>query len=279
MTPLTLCWLTIPNATPIEVIRAAAAGSFSSAAIKVVDAGETDISIIGENRGLVPSLKRSSAEEGITLTRAAGFRLDGRPMSDRYLPYVEAGAELGVKYISIIGTDLDEGRLTAHFADLCDCAAQFGLQTTIEFVPSTSVKTVEDAHDLIRRSGKTNATILVDTMHVHRSGGTAGNLRRVPADLLSVVQLCDGKLVSPEPSKLMLESRNDRLDPGMGELPLVAMLEALPADIPIEIEVPCMAFRNTSPTERAIAAANAARAFLDDFARRNGAVRAERRQR
>jgi len=265
MTPLTLCWLTIPQATPAELVRAAAAGGFASAAIRMLEAGPADASFIGDNGALVPSLKSLANGEGIKLTRAAGFRLDGRAPTERYRRYVEAAAELAIDYVSIIGNDSDRARQTDHFAELCESAARHGMKTTIEFAPFTSVRTVEDADALIRRAGQPNATILVDTMHVHRSGGSAENLRRARPDLLSVVQLCDGTLAGPEPSQLLYESRNDRLDPGLGELPLLEMLGALPDNIAIEVEVPCKAYRDVAPAERAVSAAKAARAFLRDF--------------
>lgn len=262
MIPLTLCWLTVPTASPIELIDAAATAGFSSAAMRVVESGANDISFVGENGADVPAIRRAAAAHGIGLTRCAGFRLDGRAPRPRYLRFVEAAAELGVRYISAIGNDTHEERAAGHFAELCDCAAEFGLVATIEFAPFTAVRTVADAQALIRRSARANAAILVDTMHLVRAGGSADDLRQIPRSLLSVVQICDGPLKGPEPSKLQWESRHDRFDPGEGELPLEEMLDALPADLPAEIEVPSLAQRDLPPADRARKAAFAAEKFF-----------------
>lgn len=270
MVPLALCWLTIPSAEPIELLRAAAAGGFASVGMRVVESGEPDKPYVGGGGESATIVKRAAAAEGVSIFRTAGFRLDGRYSAERYYRYLEASAQLGAGIIGVIVTDNDRSRLTADFADLCTRASEFGLSVGVEFVPFSTVKTIEDAYDLLVRSEQSNGSILLDSMHLYRSGGNADSVRRIPPSRISVAQLCDCRMAAPEPSKLLEEARNDRLDPGEGELPLFDFMEVVPPGIPLEIETPCLAQRDLTPIERAKRTGQATRKFLDDFQRARG---------
>ncbi len=90
--------------------------------------------------------------------------------------------------------------------------------------------------ELVTRAGRPNGKILVDLLHVARSGGTPADLARLPVSLIGHVQLCDAPLASPPYEALPQEARESRLPPGEGELPLVEMMNALPAGVPLSTE-------------------------------------------
>ena len=265
MTPLILCWLTVPTATPLALIRAASAGGFASVGMRIVEAGEPDIAFVGGSGEKAAEVRRAADGEGVSILRTAGFRMDGRYNADRFYPFIEATAELGATYVSVIATDSDPTRRVADFADLCSRAAEFGLRGAVEFTPFSAVKAIEDGLDFVVKSGHDDAAILLDTLHLYRSGGKAEDIRAVPSQRLAVAQLCDGKLAAPEASQLLNEARNDRLDLGKGEWPLVDFMRALPPGIPLEVEVPCWEERDLPPMTRAINAGRATRAYLAQF--------------
>ena len=88
----------------------------------------------------------------------------------------------------------------------------------------------------MNRAGRPNGRILVDLLHVARSGGTAADLAKLPASLIGHVQLSDAPLAAPPDDALVTEARGRRLPPGEGELPLVAMMNALPSGVPLSTE-------------------------------------------
>ncbi len=104
--------------------------------------------------------------------------------------------------------------------------------------------------------------VLVDCLHFQRCGDNLNYLRSVDPALLPILQLCDAPLAQPtglpRPRWLprgqgtdipdaQLESRAMRLLPGDGELPVVELLAAMPAGIPISVEAPVLSLWETLP--------------------------------
>jgi hypothetical protein len=91
---------------------------------------------------------------------------------------------------------------------------------------------------------------------LHRTGGTPQDVHELDRSLVSYYQLCDAPLEPPTslptPTSLprnqplpvsqpQIEARAARLPPGEGELPLVAIVTALPPEAPVSAEVPNLA--------------------------------------
>ena len=81
-----------------------------------------------------------------------------------------------------------------------------------------------------------------DGLHLARSGELF-DLPALDADRHPYIQLCDGPLACGDDHQSLLADALDRRSPpGEGELPLGPMLEALPPDTPLSLEVrskPC----------------------------------------
>jgi sugar phosphate isomerase/epimerase len=262
MTDLALCWLTVPTAGPVELIEAAVAGGFAAVGMKVVEPGETDEGLVGSGGASIASLTCVAAAAGVTIHRTSGFRLDTQYSVRRFDRFLEVSAALGATQVSVIATDPERQRLSEAFADLCMNAAEYGLRVTIEFAPFSSVPTVGAAFELLQQSEQCTASILLDALHLFRSGGTPADLAGSTRSAVSMIQLCDARAAAPAHRDLLREARTDRLDPGLGALPLAELLRALPATLPLEVEIPCYAERNLAPDERARRAARATRSFL-----------------
>ena len=84
-----------------------------------------------------------------------------------------------------------------------------------------------------------NGAVLVDTLHLARSGGSPDDLRAVPSRLLPYLQVADAPAAPPGPERdtLREEALHGRLLPGEGELPLEATLAAVP-DVPLSAGAP-----------------------------------------
>jgi sugar phosphate isomerase/epimerase len=263
---LSLGWLTVPEATPLQLVDAAAAAGFDGVGLRVAPRPhETDPAIVGD-RTLARALRRSLKDNGIVAFQMGSLWLDGRvPVSD-YAPALETGAMLGARMaIAIATADIDPGRLREDFARLCTLAAGYGIRVAVEFFAFSGIRTLEDADRLVTESGQSNAGILVDALHFHRSGGRASMLRALAQTAphrIFFAQLCDAPALAPAYEALPREARCDRYDPGDGTLPLADFYGALPADLPIELEAPCLAHAALGAVERAGIAGVALRRFI-----------------
>jgi sugar phosphate isomerase/epimerase len=169
-----------------------------------------------------------------------------------------------------MGNDPDEARLTDCFARLCEEAARFDLRVNLEFAAFTRAPSIQAAQRIVDRAGQANGGILIDALHLARSGGTPADIRRIDPRRLAYSQLCDAR--GPRPATddaLRREARLDRHYPGTGDLPLTEILDALPAGLPIGVEAPCVEDAALPVLERARRCGEATRRFLDRYRRRD----------
>lgn len=251
MQPLSVGWLTLPEAGPVEFIDAAGAAGFVSVGIRLAPPPGDPQPPIAGNAALLREMEAALRHHGLALHEMGGIWLNGPQPSSWCLPALEAGARLGAKYAIAVITEPDPAKRLADFVDLCDAAAPFGIGIAIEFVKYSAVKTIEDAHQLVLDSGRRNASILVDSLHLNRSGGNAESLRRIPPELISIAQLCDAPAQAPaDIAGLQHEARRDRLDPGLGGLDLRSFVAAVPPGLTLELEIPCLVGAGLSGKQR-----------------------------
>jgi sugar phosphate isomerase/epimerase len=131
---------------------------------------------------------------------------------------------------------------------LCDLGAQYGLRIDIEFMRWRVVGTLQQARSVIEAAGKENGAILVDALHLARSGGVPGDVAVLPHGTLRAMQLCDAATIA--------EAHQGWLPPGGGALPLIDLLQGVPTETDISVEMPylslsakarlALAFRGTA---------------------------------
>jgi sugar phosphate isomerase/epimerase len=178
---------------------------------------------------------------------------------------IEFSGRIGARHLVCPVEDRDLERRAASLARLCDVATVHGLDALVEFNPYSACTSLGEAVALVERAGRANAALVIDALHLSRSGGGPEDLAGVRPDLLRLVHLCDAP---PPPAgtlsieELRAESRTARLLPGEGSLRLDRLLEVLPADIGISIEAPSAAHAHLPATERARRARDATRALM-----------------
>jgi sugar phosphate isomerase/epimerase len=154
-------------------------------------------------------------------------------------PVLESAAELGAQRLSVCGDDPDRSRFAATLARLCDMADAFNLGIDLEVMPWRRISTVAIAWDAIQQAARPNAGILIDALHLSRSGGAPEDLRTLPKDVIRSAQLCDAVSSRPATTQAHLqEARAGRLLPGEGALPLHRMIGELPDHVMLSVEVP-----------------------------------------
>jgi sugar phosphate isomerase/epimerase len=153
--------------------------------------------------------------------------------------FIAVGAELGAKYVLSAPYDPDPARLTDRFSALCDLAEEHGLGVVLEFFPWTDTKNLAAVLAIVTASARANAGVLVDTLHFDRAGVGLDELRRAPPALFPFVHVADAPAEKPTTREAMLHTaRAERLPPGEGGIDIRGVVEAMPAGIPIALEVP-----------------------------------------
>jgi sugar phosphate isomerase/epimerase len=147
--------------------------------------------------------------------------------------------ELSVPVVNAISLEPDVSRSFDQFAALVEMAEAMGLQTTVEFAPIMTVKDIPMTLDLLRHVGRPSFRMLVDTLHVARSGATAKDVAALDPKIIGYVQLCDAPREATT-AEYLHQASFQRMAPGAGELPLLDVLKALPRDVPIGLEIPML---------------------------------------
>lgn len=262
--PLTsLAHLTALDADPIALIDAGERAGFDAVGLRIVPPFQADsiVEVVG-NAAILRSIKARLASSGMSILDIEAIWLTPETNVETLIPALETGAELGAKNVIVAGIDAEHGRLTARFAALCSYAQEFGMRVMLEFIPYSTVKTIDEAAALITDSGASNAGVMIDALHLTRSGGSASDIANYDPALFPYIQLCDAHAVRPPDSELRSEARGDRLYPGEGHLQLRDLLAALPPHTPVAVEAPNKSYAHLTPADRAEICGRATRSFL-----------------
>jgi sugar phosphate isomerase/epimerase len=262
---LSLCWLTVQGAHPLAHVDAAIAGGFDAVGLRLVPPAPTDELIpVAGNEPLMRELLARLADTGIAVLDVETVWIGPDLDIARLRPALESAQRLGTSNLLTMGNDSDEARLTDTFARLCEEAAKFGLRVGMEFAAFTKVRTIDAARRLVEAAGEPNGRVLIDTLHVARSGATPADVAALDPKWLAYYQIADARGSRPaSDDALRAEARGDRYLPGEGELPLAAIVAALPAGLPVGVEAPCLEHAAKPVVERGRLAGAALRRFLD----------------
>jgi sugar phosphate isomerase/epimerase len=140
----------------------------------------------------------------------------------------EAAAALDAHHIkvgNIPGTPCEIPRLTEAFGELCEDAARHTSATVVyEFMPfDVNVHSVESALAVVQGAGAANGGIAIDTWHMSKLGIAPDDLRAIPPEYLSWIELSDGRFENmPD---LIEETTQHRRLPGEGEFDIRGYVE------------------------------------------------------
>jgi sugar phosphate isomerase/epimerase len=207
-------------------------------------------------------MKAVLRERGVSISLGEGLVILPNVDVKNYAADLDALCDLGVKRINTMSMDPDMGRTLDQFGALAQMAEAAGVTMMIEFVPIFTIKDLPDALAAVRKLGR-NTRIMVDTMHLVRSGGSVADLAALDPALIGYVQLCDTSL-APQKPDYADEVMTERMVPGTGEAPLLDILAALPRDLVVGLEIPLLsrAQAGEGPHERVGHCVEAARKML-----------------
>jgi sugar phosphate isomerase/epimerase len=220
---------------------------------------------------LVPETIERADATGVSVMRGDFFLIAEGQGVDVWRPGVDLAAQLGAPQIITVVTDPVEARAAESLSELCDLAGEYGMAVTVEFMGlMPGCPSLAAARRLVELVARPNLGIMMDPLHMVRTGATAQDLLGLPEGLITHAQICDG--ADLEPRTDYYPETFERIVPGKGVFPLVDLFAAIPLTVPVDIEVPSLAAQQQGipARERARRAAAGARQILAQVAERAG---------
>ncbi len=261
---ISLAALTVLDAGPVRQILAAAAAGYDAVGLRLQPLLATDPVIAGipEAEAQVQDAIRTT---GLQVTEIGVFPLLPEMDVEKFAAVLGLSHRIGARYVTCPVEDPDEARRVENFSRLCDLSETCGMEALIEFNPYSACPNLPAAMRIVEKSGRDNARLLIDVLHLSRSGGKPSDLKAIDPKMIALVHLCDAP---PPPTRaasvdeLRRESRTARLYPGEGSLWLDELLDIVGPDVPLSVEAPSAAHAHLGVEERAKAALEATRKLL-----------------
>ena len=230
-----------PETGPADFVAACAAAGWPACGIWFEAASWTDATATDVRRRLDDTGLIALDMEPIFVT----------PNGDHGDRVIDAAANVGARNLLVVSRGVDDQRFTERFGELCDLAAPHGIGCSLEFMAFMSIRDLPHAIDVLDAVDRPNAAVLVDNLHLARTGGTPDDVARLDPARLPYVQLCDAPLEPPE--RLVTEALDERLTLGDGRLPIGEVIAALPDHTALSMEIRSAHLRSAypDPTDRA----------------------------
>ena len=262
MNPISLASGVVPEFGPVDTIEAARAGGFDMVGLWV-DPAEWTTRHTQDARAAL-------AATGLPLLDVEVIWLKPDSVMDHHRKVIDIGAELGTANVLCVSSDPDQARTASRLADLCTHAEASGIRVALEFGIFTEVKDLRAALAVLDQVAHPLRALLIDPIHVDRAGTSIEDIARVDPALLTYAQFCDAPAQRPDPADFAAVIRDAidlREQCGEGALPLAALYQTLPANIPLAIELRSEALRDAfpHPALRARAVGDATRRWLGAY--------------
>lgn len=203
----------------------------------------------------IKSARKALDETGLTVLDVESIRIGADFEPSRYEPFFESAAYLGARYALTVSDVHNDTYNADKIAALAELAACYGLALALEFMTYVGIRSVEHTQRIIDMVGRNDTRLLVDALHLSRSGGTPADIAKADPRRISYAQLCDAPATLPSGdfAEIRKEARGQRLLPGDGDLPLVDFLKALPKGTILSVEAPVKDHARTDEADLALA--------------------------
>ncbi len=243
---------TLGDCGPLELIDAAGAAGWSAVGIRVDPATWSD--------ALASDVVRRLDSSAVTVLEVEAVFVT--PGGDEGELLVDAAGAIGARHVLVVSLGMPRAAFVERLGELCDRAAPAGVSCVVEFTPILSIPDLSSALSVVRAAQRDNSGVLVDNLHLSRSGGTPSDLAGIDPALLPYVQLCDAPMQAP--ADLYADALEGRCLPGQGGLPVAEYLRVVPPGAAISAEILSASLREgfPDPVDRATAVLEAVRRAL-----------------
>lgn len=242
----------LPEFSPEQTVAAAIDGGWPATGIWYDPTTWTSATTI--------EVRDRAADAGLAILDIEVIWLKPGPDDPAHFAAIDAGAAIGARNVLIVSSEDGQGRAADKLNRLGRHAAAAGLRACLEFAAFTTVGSLERALALLDAADCDNLGLLIDPLHLARTGGTPAALAPVDPHRFPYAQYCDAPAHGPPSNdvpEIIREALDLRLMPGDGELPLDELLAVLPPATPLSVELRSAALRADHPD-----AADRARALL-----------------
>ena len=236
-----LAHLTVLGCAPPEMTYIAAMAGYDYVSIRPIYMGlpgEPNYDL-ANNKEMLKQTKQALSSTGIRVHDIELAKIENGRDVKNYEPAIAVAAELGAKSVlSSIWTP-DKGFYLEQFAELCALAKKYGLNVDLEFVTWASVNDLNGAIEVLKAVNKDNVGIMIDTLHFNRSRINLEELDAIPREWFHFAHLCDGPSEIPTDKEGLIHTgRDERWYAGEGGIDIASILNRLPEDIVLSIELP-----------------------------------------
>lgn len=240
--PLSLAAGVLPEHTPETVLHAAATAGFDAVGIWI----EPDLWTDARAR----DVRRRVEDNNLTILDAEVIRIEPGQLDPNCFRSLDIAVQLHAPNVLVVSTDPDESATAAKFVALCQHARPAGINISLEFMAFLAVPDLASALRVLAAADQPNARLLIDPIHLSRSGGVPPDLMRVPRHYFAYAQFCDAGGDMPardDKAAIRVEALDGRLMPGEGTLSLAELLAVLPENLPLSVELRSKALRDGWP--------------------------------
>ncbi len=240
--PISLAHLTAIALPPPQMIRMAARLGYDAVGLRLIRVTPDSPGYpLMDDPAMLARTRAALADTGLRVQDIEFVRVNPDFDPAALEPFLAAGAALGAGQVICAPYDPDLSRLSDSLARMAEACRGHGLQAVLEFFPWTPVPDLATALEVIGASGAADLGVLVDTLHFNRSGSRIADLvRAIPR--MPFLHLCDAPVRPSYTTEALFHAgRVERLPAGDGQIPLREILRALPAAMPVALEVPMTA--------------------------------------
>lgn len=239
--PISLAHLTAVELSPPELIGLASRLGYDAVGLRLIRVTpDTPGYPLMEDAAMMAATQAALARTGLRVQDIEFVRITPEFDAAALGPFLAAGAALGARQVICAPYDPDLTRLADSLGALSAACDGHGLQAVLEFFPWTPVPDLATALRVVEAAGP-RVGLLVDTLHFDRSGSRIEDLARA-LPRMPFLHLCDAPVAPPYTTEALFHAgRVERLPAGDGQIALAPILRALPADLPVAVEVPMTA--------------------------------------
>ena len=239
---ISLAYLTVRGASPLQQIECACRCGYSQVGLRFLPVVEHEcLTDTARSPQRLRATQRALKDRGIKVLDVEFFWIKPDTNIAGFEPYIAAAERLGARNLLVGVRDPDRRRLADHWLEFCDLAARHHLRANVEFMPfpdMTTLNTYAAAIDFVSSAAHSNGGITIDAIHFERSGSRPSEILPEHHAYFSFVQMCDAAAIQFTLEEMQRQARSDRLLLGRGGLNLINLLNALPINLSVSLEVP-----------------------------------------
>jgi sugar phosphate isomerase/epimerase len=238
-----LAHLTAIVLSPLELIRLAARAGYQSVGLRLIAVTPDSPGYpLMDDPAAMRATKAAIADTGVGVMDIEFVRINPEIDVKALEPFVAAGAELGARYVINAPYEPDHARLSDQLSAISDLCGGYGMRAVLEFFPWTDVPDLATAGKIVQGTGRDDCGILVDTLHYARGASVPEQFQGLAPSRFPFVHVCDAPAgTSWTREELFHAGRVERLPPGEGGIDIKGILQHLPPNIPVGLEVPMTA--------------------------------------